>query len=631
MKKDILKLNFIGLDDALVEGIKELAPQLCINVCADGIKVKTEETGEGISIFKSEDGITLCYGRKHEFFRALSQLRGVVESDRSVSEKSFMTDLCFMADVSRNAVLNMSSVKRMIRYMALMGYSSLMLYTEDTFEVEGYPYFGHMRGRYTKEELREIDGYAYSFGIEVVPCIQTLAHLTTALRWPQMEEFTDTEDIMMVGDDRTYAFIDAMLRTCRECFRSKKINIGMDEAHSLGFGKFYKKNGYVNQHEIMLYHLGRVAKMCRDHGYHPMIWSDMFFRMVTPDGSYCSKDVEISQEVIDKVPEGLTLIYWDYNNKYAPSFEHMVDCHFKFKNNDIAFAGGAWKWSSFAANNKFSIRYSEFQLNICRQKGLKDIIVTCWGDDGSEAAQFSAMAAILYFAEAGYSDALTVEKLNERALESLDISYEDLLLMDDANRMPGVDMGDVIITPARYLLFNDPLEGLCDYHLVPGETGNAFGENAQALGRLASHSDFGYVYETQAKLCKALELKAELSYNLKKAYKAGDKEYLRLAAEDLIPEIISRINTFLEAFRRQWYYENKTFGFTNQEVRIGGQIARLQSAVIRIKAYLDGEVDRIEELEQPILPFSAPTFVDRAYPYIRTLHWRKIATVGVMQ
>ena len=626
-----MKFNFKGIAPALLGGVNEVKDQLGIELCECGTLVDVRQAGEGISLEKKGDTIELTYGKANELFRALSYLKKVAVSGESVKEKTFMTDLCFMADVSRNAVYNMASIKRMIRFMALMGYSSLMMYTEDTFEVEGYPYFGHMRGRYSKEELREIDDYAYGFGIEVIPCIQTLAHLTTTLRWPQMEEFTDTEDIMMVGDDKTYAFIDAMLKTCLECFRSRKINIGMDEAHNLGFGKYFKKNGYVNQHEIMLYHLDRVTKMCHEAGYHPMIWSDMFFRMVTPDGRYCSADVEISQDVIDKVPEGLTLVFWDYHNKNAHCFEHMVDCHLKFTKNPIAFAGGAWKWSSFAANSRFSIRYTELQLKACREKGLREILVTCWGDDGSEAAQFSPLAAILYFAEAGYSENLTDEKLNERAMECLGISYDDLLLMDEANRMPGVDMGDVIITPTRYLLFNDPLEGLCDYHLIPGETGKAFAENGKKLERLACHPEFGYMYDTQVKLCRALELKAELSYDLKKAYKAGNKEYLAEAADKIIPEIISRIEDFVDAYRKQWFYENKTFGFTNQEVRIGGQTARLKAAILRIKEYLDGETDRIEELEQPILPFTAPNAIDRAYPFIRTTHWRKIATVGVMQ
>ena len=123
--------------------------------------------------------------------------------------------LCYMADVSRNAVLNMNGAKEMIRILAAMGYDSLMLYSEDTYEVPEYPYFGRMRGRYSAEELREIDDYADMFGIEVIPCMQTLAHLATALRWPGLNSIVDCNDIMLVGDERTYTFVRACLTAAR--------------------------------------------------------------------------------------------------------------------------------------------------------------------------------------------------------------------------------------------------------------------------------------------------------------------------------------------------------------------------------------------------------------------------------
>lgn len=50
-----------------------------------------------------------------------------------------------------------------------MGYNTLMLYTEDTYEVDGQPYFGYMRGRYSKAELRELDDYAAEKGMELIP------------------------------------------------------------------------------------------------------------------------------------------------------------------------------------------------------------------------------------------------------------------------------------------------------------------------------------------------------------------------------------------------------------------------------------------------------------------------------
>jgi len=82
-----------------------------------------------------------------------------------------------MIDMSRNAVMSVSGLKRFLALLKKMGYNMVMLYTEDTYEVDGEPYFGYMRGRYTKEEMKELDAFADSIGIRIIPCIQTLAHL----------------------------------------------------------------------------------------------------------------------------------------------------------------------------------------------------------------------------------------------------------------------------------------------------------------------------------------------------------------------------------------------------------------------------------------------------------------------
>lgn len=81
-----------------------------------------------------------------------------------------------------------------------------MVYTEDTYEVKAYPYFGYMRGRYTEEELKECDQYAAELGIEMIPCIQTLAHLTEALKWNYAIDIRDTADILLAGSEATYTF-----------------------------------------------------------------------------------------------------------------------------------------------------------------------------------------------------------------------------------------------------------------------------------------------------------------------------------------------------------------------------------------------------------------------------------------
>ena len=111
-----------------------------------------------------------------------------------------------MLDCSRNAVFTVEKVKFLIRILAKLGMNVLMLYTEDTYEVKSEPYFGAYRGKYTRDEIREIDTYAAMFGIELVPCIQTLAHLHNALKWPEMSEIRDSADILQPGKEETYQY-----------------------------------------------------------------------------------------------------------------------------------------------------------------------------------------------------------------------------------------------------------------------------------------------------------------------------------------------------------------------------------------------------------------------------------------
>ena len=58
-----------------------------------------------------------------------------------------------MLDMSRNAVMKPEEVKKYARLLKSLGYNMIQLYTEDTYEVSDEPYFGYLRGKYSKEEL----------------------------------------------------------------------------------------------------------------------------------------------------------------------------------------------------------------------------------------------------------------------------------------------------------------------------------------------------------------------------------------------------------------------------------------------------------------------------------------------
>ena len=617
-------LSFPNLPAELAPALELLAPELGLTITADGLPVRVTLDGRGITLRRAADGIDITCGRVNEFCRALSHLAG--EGD--VNETGRFSMLCYMADMSRNAVYNLPTAKKMLRLLALCGYDSMMLYTEDTFELPGYPYFGHMRGRFTADELREIDDYAYALGIEVIPCIQTLAHLATALRWSELGRFSDTPEILLVGDDRTYAFIDAMLELCKSCFRSRRINIGMDEAHALGLGTYLKKNGYVPAPEIMLAHLDRVTAQCHAQGYHPMIWSDMFFRMAF-GGAYRVREGEIEQSIIDRVPDGLTLIYWDYYSLDREIFAHMVDCHLKF-HNPIAFAGGAWKWSGFAPHNHHSLVSTELQLDICAERGLDNIIVTAWGDNGAEASQFSILPTLLYFAERGYADTTDDAHMEARSRACFGIGYGELLTVDAPNELPGITVAaGRPLNPCKYMLYNDPMTGLLDRHFNPDADPAAFAANAERLFALADHPTFGYMFNTLGHLCRVLSRKSDLTVRMRRAYLAGDRETIRAIAEE-IPGIIADLDAFIDAFRTQWETENKTFGFDVEELRLGGLKERLRSTIRRLDRWLDGTDARIEEFEQPVLTFDCRADDDARLPHLSMNNWAKNVSASVV-
>ena len=155
-----------------------------------------------------------------------------------------------MIDCSRGAVLNVSAVKKLIDTLQKMHYNALELYTEDTFAVDGEPYFGYLRGRYSGDELQEIDAYAAAHGIELIPCVQTLAHFTNPVKLPRFAEITDVNDILLADDEKTYEFLDRVFASLARNFTSRNVNIGMDEAHMVGLGKYLDRHGFGDRFDF---------------------------------------------------------------------------------------------------------------------------------------------------------------------------------------------------------------------------------------------------------------------------------------------------------------------------------------------------------------------------------------------
>lgn len=587
------------------EAAQVLAAQLSENVNMELSVEPVYTPGKPLRVRRQGDRATVEYGRRVELFRGLSLLaqHGAEEAYEATQPVRFHMD-GLMLDCSRNAVMKLPAVKKFIRYMAAMGLDTLMLYTEDTYQVPEYPYFGYLRGRYTADELRELDDYCASYGIELIPCIQTLAHLNQPMRWPCFDEVRDCNDILLCGEEKTYQFIEAMLRTCRSVFRTKRIHIGMDEALMMSFGKYRQRNEPEAPAAIFCRHLERVVELCEKYDFRPMIWSDMFFR--TAFGGEYYGDGQIPQSIIDLVPRNVELVYWDYYHKDKAFYASFIEKHQKFPNR-LLFAGASWRWLGYTPALEKSLAYSRSALDACLEKQVNEIFVTAWGDDGSEASFFTALPVMQLYAEYQYCGGATDRELADRLYACTGQHLADMLLLDLPNRPDGVLHDDIAVNPSKYLLYQDVLLGLMDYHTESCYSTNYASYVPKLSGAAARAGELGYVYDTAAKLCAVLAIKSRMGVELREAYRRGDTVYLRQAAEKTLPELLERVKVFHRAVAYQWEQENKIFGFEVLDVRLGGLEQRICSAISRLNGFVGGELASLPELEENILPCDSRT------------------------
>ncbi len=493
-----------------------------------------------------------------------------------------------MLDMSRNAVMNLNSVEKYIDIIADLGYNCLMLYTEDTYEIENHPYFGHNRGRYSADELKALDKYAASKGIELIPCIQTLAHLNAIFRWQTYENIRDCDNILLCGDENTYKLIDDMFASVDKCFTSRTVNIGMDEAYMLGRGKYYDKYGACDRFDILLAHLNKVSKIAEKYGFNLIMWGDMFFKLMS-DGCYNSEK-DAPEKIKRLIPDNVKLIYWDYYSKSTENYEKHIRAHSALKE-DIWFAGGVWTWSGFAPHNKFSLDTLKASFDACVNEGVRDVFITLWGDNGAECSKFAALPSLYYASQLAKANN-DIESIKRGFKTKFGISFDDFLLLD----LPYTPSGsEKIVNSDKYLFYNDCFMGLFDSVVKPDD-GESFGKTAKALENVAKN-EYSYLFESAAALCRVLEVKADLGIKTRRAYEARSAAEL----ETLITEydkVISLTEAFYELFEKQWMTENKPHGFDVQDIRIGGLLQRIKHCRKQLLRFINGEIDRLEELEE---------------------------------
>ncbi len=635
MSKRSLSVCFDWIGDAKEcrEGARIILPDLRLTLGEDGLQITVKKGKEDqLSVTRNGNKATILYGERVHFFRALGLLVQHIDDPLyTAKETCYFHMNGTMFDVSQsNTLMTVEHVKFLLRRMALMGLNMIMLYNEDNYEIEGWPYFGYMRSRFTASDIREIDDYAFALGIEQIPCIQTLAHLIDALKWPAFKGMREDRACLLPGEERVYDFLEQAIVAATKNVRSKRIHIGMDEAMNLGRGKYFDLHGEVNAGKIMLDHLKRVMEILRKHDLQPMLWGDMFFQRIFGKYSYYQQNYgnqsadtvpvtlengmkqEADLSYIEAYPKDAQLIAYGYTPDTYEAWDMIIN-QGKFVGRAPVFAGGIWNWLSFAPNWFYSFNSAIPQLRACKANGIKEVFATTWGDEAAECPINVMLLGMELWAELGYAEDYDEKKLRERYEFVTGADFDATMLLEKIDAIPGTLENNVEgFNASKCLLWQDPLFGLLDKELFGLEDEiEAHYRKLAPVFRAESEkdSDLSREFGLYAKLCDVMEYKATIGCRLKSAYDAKDKETLARYANCVLPDLIARQRAFYEHHRALFYDQNKPLGFEVFDIRHAAVIQRTETALWRLRQYLAGEVDRLQELEDDRLyRHMAPSF-----------------------
>lgn len=254
---------------------------------------------EGYDIISTNESIEVKAYKPEGVSRAVQTLRQMLPADiekntkveninwiipaANISDKPEYDYRGLMIDVARH-FFTVDEIKRQIDLAAQYKINKVHLHLSDDqgwrLEIKKYPELTNIGGKtevgggkggyYTQEEFKDLVNYAKDRYVEIIPEFDMPGHINAALAsygflnpdGKPKALYTGTKvgfSTLMTNDEKTYQFIDDLIKEVSAISPSKYIHIGGDEADNTN------KADYD-------YFVGRVSKIAQKYGKTPIGW-----------------------------------------------------------------------------------------------------------------------------------------------------------------------------------------------------------------------------------------------------------------------------------------------------------------------------------------------------------------------
>ncbi len=282
-----------------------------------------------------------------------------------------------MLDVSRDKVPTMATLHALVDRFADSKLNELQLYTEHTFAYRGHEVVWRDASPLTAEEVRELDNHCASVGIELVPNQNSFGHFH---RWLVHEPYRQLAEVpeglehpfgerhepfsLCPTDPRALALLGDLYDQLLPNFRSRELNVGLDETFDLGKGRSAEAVAEKGKVRVYLEFLQQVHALVAARGHRMQFWGDIIIEQ---------------PELIAELPRDAVALEWGYEADH-PFLEHAR----RFADSGLEFVvcPGTSSWCSFAGRAANALKNLALAAVAGREAGARGYLITDWGDFG---------------------------------------------------------------------------------------------------------------------------------------------------------------------------------------------------------------------------------------------------------
>ena len=278
-------------------------------------------------------------------------------------------------DLGHGQLLRVAEIERQIDHLARFKANQYYFYSEATIEFDGYALV-NPNGRYTRDEIRHIIGYARQRHVDVVPCLELYGHLHDLFR---VEQFSDLSLPRYGGEfdprnPKVLQVLDGLVEQTAKLFESPWYHVGFDEPWALG--KIGATEG-TDPFRVYIDVLRHVAEQAQKHNKRLMFWADML------SGARIFSE---HPELISELPQGTIAVPWVYDDRsdFAPYVEPLAKA-----NVPTVSAPGVWNWNEVFPDYHQSFRNINGLVGTGKRYNTLGSLNTGWTDSAQTIYRMS--------------------------------------------------------------------------------------------------------------------------------------------------------------------------------------------------------------------------------------------------